>query len=123
MQLWRRRTRSAPPRPYKRVQPTPGEPVEVQILSEGSIDILHARDVSVGGLGVYVPHGFEGCKIEEEVDLVVTLPQTRTFSAKGVIRHVTGVAEISGYFGVEFTQIRAEHRAAIQEYVHRRSRP
>jgi c-di-GMP-binding flagellar brake protein YcgR len=111
-----------PSRPVKRVQPGPAEPVEVQILGESSIDILHARDVSVGGLGVYVSHGFRGCKLEDEVDLVITLPRTRTFAAKGVIRHVTGGPEISGYFGVQFTQITPEHRATIQEYVERCSR-
>jgi c-di-GMP-binding flagellar brake protein YcgR len=120
---WRRKqTRSAPIRPYRRVQPPPSEPIEVQILSETSIDILHARDISIGGVGVYVPHGFRGCKIEDELDLVITLPRTRTFSAKGVIRHVTGVPDLSGYFGVEFTYVAPEHRALIQEYVNRRAK-
>jgi c-di-GMP-binding flagellar brake protein YcgR len=104
------------------VHPTSAEPVEVQILSESSIDILHARDVSIGGVGIYVSHGFEGCKIDEEVDLVITLPETRTFQAKGVIRHVTGSPELTGYFGVEFTRIAPENRALIQEYVSRQSR-
>ena len=72
-----RRARSRDPRFDRRptrVRPLPGASVEVQIMGTNSLDILHARDISVRGVGVLVPHLFEGCDIDSRVELVVTLP-------------------------------------------------
>ena len=87
----RKRKKRASPSDVRsqRRRPSKSEPVEVQIIGGNSIDILHARDISATGLGVFVPHGFEGCDLDQEVELVITLPGTRTFMARGVIRHVT----------------------------------
>ena len=86
-------------------------------MGGNSIDILHARDISATGLGVFVPHGFEGCIIHEEVELVITLPETRTFMARGIIRHVTQRDHPEQYFGVEFTSIEQRHRSQVIAYV------
>lgn len=123
MRFWRSKkeseseTNAAEARPSRRVRPPKDRPVEVQIMGANSLDILHARDLSPSGVGVYVPHGFDGCDIDEEVELVITLPRTRTFMAKGVIRHVTRRDEPEAYFGVQFTQISAQHRAQITAFM------
>ena len=104
-------------RPAMRVRPTATHRVEVQIMGSNSLDVLHARDISVTGLGVYVPHGFEGCDIDAEVDLVITLPQSRAFLAKGVIRHVTEGDSDKGHFGVEFTQLSPGDQAQLERYI------
>ena len=89
----------------------------MQIIGGNSIDILHARDISATGLGVFVPHGFEGCNLDEEVELVITLPATRTFMARGIIRHITQRGQPEQYFGVEFTRIEQRHRNQVLAYV------
>jgi hypothetical protein len=122
MRLFWRRSRTGKvkrgrKRPSGRVHPLPDAPVEVQIMLPGSLDIVHARDVSVTGLGVYVPHGFVGCDLESEVELVVTLPGERSFMARGVIRHVTTRDEPARYFGVEFRGLAERNRICLAGYV------
>jgi hypothetical protein len=125
--LWRRKrasgagepARGRDARPELRVCPTPGAPVEVQIVGPNSIDVLRARDVSQNGVGVFVPHRFEGCEIDSDVQLVITLPGVKTFLARGVIRHVTGRGRSGEYFGVQFTEISERHRDELHEYIER----
>ena len=120
MSFWRKRPKtSTSPSEIRsqRRKPSKSDPVEVQIIGGNSIDILHARDISATGLGVFVPHGFDECDLDEEVELVITLPETRTFMARGVIRHVTNRDHPEQYFGVEFTQIDQRHRNQVLAYV------
>lgn len=110
-------------RPAARVRPLPTAPIEVQIMGAGTLDVLRVRDISATGLGVYVPHRFDGCDIDAEVELVITLPQLRPFLARGVIRHVTATGEPAEYFGVQFTELKDEHRQRIRHYVRTHSDP
>ncbi len=103
-------------RRHLRVQPSRADPVEVQIMGEDSLNILHARDVSVSGIGVLVPHRFEGCNIQNGVELVITLPGTRSFMARGQVIH-KHEDDITAYFGVEFTRLENRHRELIIKYV------
>lgn len=100
-----------------RAIPPRDEPVEVQIMGRGHLDVLHARNVSSTGIGVYVPHGFAGIDLAEEVELVVTLPGRRSFLARGVIKHVTHEGANSRHFGLEFTHLATRDRASILEWV------
>ncbi len=99
-----------------RVRPDPQRPVEVQVMGPGFIDVLHARDVSTTGLGIFVPHGFVGCDVKQGVDLVIKLPGKPSFSASGVLRHRT-TEGLRSFFGVELTRISDRAREALREYV------
>lgn len=83
-----------------------------------SIDVLDARDISATGLAVYVPHRFEGCDVHSEVALIIKLPRTRSFMAKGTVVHLTA-DERDANFGVEFTELADQHRAEIRAYIER----
>jgi c-di-GMP-binding flagellar brake protein YcgR len=98
-----------------RVQADPSAPVRVDIMGRGFLDVLSARDISVGGLGISVPHGFEGCDIDSEVELIVTLGRTRPFKTRGAIRHHGQAGQ--RLFGVEFTALSAEQQQAIEAYI------
>ena len=100
-----------------RVRPTAALPVEVQIIGKGSLDVLRTRDLSVSGVGVWVEHRFAGCDIESPVELVITLPRSRPFLAKGIIRHLTQDGEPSEYLGVELTELSRANREQIAAYV------
>ena len=106
-----------PTRSETRVSPSAGAPVEVQIMGPGRLDVLNARNVSQTGIGVYVPHGFVGCDLEAEVELVITLPSERSFLARGLIKHHTDGGSEGHHFGLVFTEISQEHRAVIRSYV------
>lgn len=119
MGFFTRKTEDAA-RQARRAVPLRLSPVEVQVMGRASLDVLHARNVSATGVGVYVPHGFAGFDLAEEVELVVTLPRTQPFLARGVIKHVTDSANEARHFGLYFTQIKKAHRVAIERYVRSR---
>lgn len=98
-----------------RVKPPKAAAVEVQIMGTDHLDVLPARDISVSGIGVQVPHRFAGCDLGTEVELVITLPGLRSFKAYGIIRHWSGSS--SDHFGVQFTRIDARHVSAISSYI------
>ena len=103
-------------RANERVTPDPDQPIRVQIVGEGFMDEVLARDIGIGGLSVTVSHGFEGCNIGAPVELVVTMGRARPFLAHGRIRHHSLLGE-GPHFGVEFTRIRPEDRQRIARYV------
>lgn len=90
-------------------------------MGPGFIDVLHARDVSASGLGIFVPHGFVGCDVKQGVDLIVKLPDKPSFSASGMLRHRT-TEGLRSFFGVELTRISDRARQAILDYVEDRRR-
>jgi hypothetical protein len=98
-----------------RVQPPKAAGVEVQIMGTDHIDVLPAKDISISGIGVTVPHRFAGCDLGTEVELVITLPGMRSFRAYGIIRHWTG--STSDHFGVQFTRIESKHVTQISSYI------
>jgi hypothetical protein len=104
----------------KRVEPSGNAPVEVQVMGRASLDVLHARNVSTTGLGVYVPHGSAGFDLAAEVELIVTLPSVTPFSARGEIKHVTAARDNPNHFGLVFTQISDANRQSIERYVEAR---
>jgi hypothetical protein len=100
-------------RAHSRVRPKPGETIEVQVIGTDFLDIMEVRDISAGGLGLQVPHLFEGSSLESQVDVIIKLPRERPFSARGVIRHVSN----GTWFGVEFTLLPDPARLRIERYV------
>ena len=85
-------------------------------MGRGFLDVLHARDISTGGLGIRVPHDFEGCDIHSEVELIITLGRARPFKAMGAIRH-HGRPGAEHIFGVEFLGLSPEQQQAVDDYV------
>jgi hypothetical protein len=98
------------------VQADPTAPIRVDIMGNGFLEVLQARDVSLGGLGVSVPHGFAGCDLNGEVQLIVTLGRARPFKVMGVIRHYSKTAR-DHVFGLEFVALAPEQVEAIQAYI------
>lgn len=109
-------------RSEQRYQPPASLTVEVHIMGSESLNILRARDISPSGIGVHVPHGFSPGDLDSELDLVVTLPGSRSFLARGRVRHQNHIA-IPNFFGVEFTDMKPEHRDEIRRFVRRLAEP
>ena len=98
-----------------RVRPASRYPVEVHIMGDKFLDIFRARDISVTGIGIYVPYRFHGCNILEEMDLCISLPHERPFMAKGNVVHRTG--DDRPFFGIVFTSISEKNRLRVQNYI------
>jgi len=101
-------------RRYIRVAQEVDHPIGVHINGENFFDILTAKDISIGGLGIVAPHEFKGCRIDRLVSLVITLPYPikKSFMAKGTIKHV-----VDERFGVMFVEIDKKSRDRVREYV------
>ena len=104
-------------RVHERIKPDPKHPIEIQIMGKNFIDILNAEDISEGGIGIIVPHKFEGCDIDSPVELVITLPPDNCFKAQGKIRHYSQQLTDKGIFGVEFTDMKKKNWKDISLYV------
>lgn len=75
------------------------------------LEVLKVDDISLGGIGVRVPHGFNLGDFKQSVQLIVSLPGHKPFKAEAIIRHREG----QGRFGVEFTKI--ANTEIIREYI------
>ncbi len=100
-----------------RFRPHPSRPVSVQVMGPHSIDVLTARDIALKGVGIYLPHGFEGWRECPRVELVITLPGQRPFLAKGRVRHSTNDLKNESFFGVEFVELPVKRREQIRRYL------
>ncbi|PJZ27488.1 pilus assembly protein PilZ [Leptospira hartskeerlii] len=100
-----------------RVVPFPKQPVQLQLMGNGFLDILIAQDVSEGGIAVRVPHKFDGCDIHSSVEIVVSLPGYKPFKALGKIKHLSASKEAQGLFGLQFTQIDVKGKGFLLDYV------
>jgi len=63
-----------------------------------------------------VPHEFKGCRIDQPVSLIVSLPEPvkTNISVSGIIRYISYTRQI---FGVAFVNLKKEDRKKIQRYV------
>ncbi len=102
----------------ERVKPLDSHPIEIQIMSNNSIDILRAFDISIKGVGVRIPTHYELDCSNKNVDLVITLPGSRPFQATGIVRHIsTDREKVKPCFGVEFTRIADSCISNIKSYM------
>jgi c-di-GMP-binding flagellar brake protein YcgR len=99
-------------RVFPRVAPDPGHPIEVQIMGDGFLEVVRARDISVGGISVVVPHQFAGCDLDTQVEVVVKLRGGKAFSVSGKIRHAR-----DNIFGIMFVKLAERDREKIMAYV------
>lgn len=98
-----------------RIEPDPDAPIEVQIMGEGFLDVLHARNICENGIGIFVSHGFIDCKIDREIKLCITLPGHPPFLANARIVHETNCEK--NFFGVVFTKIFVVDQRRIHSYM------
>lgn len=94
--------------------PRRNEPISVQLIGNGFIEMLSARDISTGGLAVAIQHDVDPAVLTDELQIIVSLPGARSFSAQGLVRHISTSAKM---FGVQFTSIKPNDLASLEAYV------
>lgn len=95
---------------------TVGDPGGWETGAETFLDVLLCEDVSEGGVAVRVSHDFEGCRIDDPVKLILTLPGKPPLTLAAHVRHIADLADVS-IFGVEFDELDRSNAAAIAAYV------
>ncbi|KPA15213.1 Type IV pilus assembly PilZ domain protein [Candidatus Magnetomorum sp. HK-1] len=104
-------------RRFVRVKPEKKNPVTVNINGKNFLKILYAHNISEGGISVTVPEKFDGCEINKDVSLVISLPKPikSSFVVSARIIHVENEK-----FGVKFLDLKDEHRENLKRYVFHR---
>jgi hypothetical protein len=101
-----------------RVRPAMREPIEVQFVAAGMLDIVHAVDVSERGIALRLNMRVDPRMIGTQVDLVVNLPGFAPFHTKGVIRRVS---PSDGYIvGIKFLALPPKGVESIHTYIEHR---
>ncbi len=107
-------------RKHTRVLPFDEEPVEVHLMGTGLIDVLKAKDISLGGIGILAPHHFDEWDLHEKIDILVALPgDLADFRARGVIKQIGKKSQELGIYGVQFTEIGPKGKQDLLVYVNR----
>jgi len=97
-----------------RAVPTTGQAIRVDINGDNFIDVVKATDISCGGLGVEVPHGFKGCNLNSLASVIIQLPHpvNEHITAKGRVIHIN-----EEKFGISFVSISQSSEDKIQDYI------
>jgi c-di-GMP-binding flagellar brake protein YcgR len=98
----------------KRVRPTAKEPIMIQLISDG----FETRDISATGAGIFVPIHLEGCPLKSPVNLIIELPDSEPFRARGRIVHRTKIGR--EFIGVQFLNLSQGQASIIARYIQRR---
>ena len=100
-----------------RVAPANKQPIRVDINGENFLDILHAQNISMGGIGIVVPHLFKECKVNDDVSFIVKVsdPVDRNIYFSGPIIHLSRT-----HFGVSFDHITPADRKDLRHYIYHR---
>ncbi len=101
-------------RKYFRAVPEKKHPVLLDINGENFIEMLTAVSLSQEGVGIRVPHGFKGCEINNEVELVLSLPYpiNQSILIFGKIKYINSLK-----FGISFNKMSSESKKIIREYI------
>ena len=102
---------------HYRVKAEKKYPIRIDINGENFVEILNAQDISLGGIGIIVPHQFKDCEIDDDVSIMLSLPipVKVTLSLSGKIKHLSQKA-----FGVQFTKMDKKTRKLILDYINLR---
>ncbi|TGK32697.1 PilZ domain-containing protein [Leptospira gomenensis] len=106
-------------RKFPRVVPARNEVIEIQLMGVNFIDILNAKDISIGGVAVEVPHLFEGCDLHSPIQMILTLPGKNPIKLSGKVKRKISGPEAS-LFGVEFGALEPKAKYLIESYIQSR---
>ncbi len=85
-------------------------------MGPGFLEIVNALNVSVGGIGVYIPHGLDAEYLNQPVEVILTLPRCRPVHLRGIIRHLDGYSDPC-HLGVEFGRLADTVQAVLERFV------
>ena len=105
-------------RRFPRFTPPSDAPIRIDINGENFIDIITATNISEGGVGITVEHGFEGCTLDNRVSFIIELPN----EPKNILIQVEGkITHFSGNrFGVAFLDTPEFTRHKVKKYLTKR---
>ena len=98
-----------------RVRPATREPIPVEIVAAGILEMGQLVDVSEGGVGVQLDAAASTDLTGMEVELLIKFPGTHGVYMKGVVKRVR--ADKSPVLGIQFVNLPMKALDAIRGYV------
>jgi c-di-GMP-binding flagellar brake protein YcgR len=98
-----------------RVRPATTEPISVEIVSAGALEMGQLVDISEGGVGVRLQAASGSDLTGMEVELLIAFPGTHGVYIKGVVRRIR--ADKSPVLGIQFVNLPMKALDAIRNYV------
>ena len=96
-----------------RVRPASREPIPVEIVAAGMLEMGQLTDVSEGGVGVQLETS--GMDLSgKEIELLIGFPGTHGVYVKGVVKRVVDGGRV---LGVQFIDLPPKALQAIRSYV------
>jgi len=97
-----------------RVQPETASPIRIDLMGRDFIEVTHATDISLQGVGIQVLHGFKGYDLHDKVELLIMLPIPVSHS----IRTAAHVVHLQGdLFGIEYENLQREDYKKVHQYI------
>jgi hypothetical protein len=98
-----------------RVRPATREPIPVEIVAAGILEMGQLMDISEGGVGVQLDNSSGTDLTGKEVELLIGFPGTHGVYVKGVVRRVR--PDKSPVLGIQFVDLPVKALDAIRNYV------
>ena len=97
-----------------RVRPASREPIPVEIVASGSLELGQLMDISEGGAAVQLDAASADLA-GKELELLIGFPGTHGIYAKGIVRRVR--MEASPVLGIQFVNLPSKALDAIRGYI------
>ena len=98
-----------------RVRPATREPIKVELVSAGMLEMGELMDVSEGGVGVKLDVVSSSEFVGVEFELIIKFPGMQAAYAKGVVRSVR--LDGGQVLGLQFVKLPEKTLFAIRNYV------
>ena len=85
-------------------------------MGPGFLEIVEATNISVGGVGVFIPHGIDRGSLNVKVEVILTLPAGKPVHLRGSIVHTRDEDDLC-HIGVRFLRLPASAEKAIRRFV------
>ena len=97
-----------------RVLPDKNQPIRIDINGDNFVDIFYVKNISMGGIGIEVPHRFKECSIDQDVSLIVKLPKpiNKHISFSSSIIHINNQV-----FGISFKNLTKQDKTLLKDYI------
>jgi c-di-GMP-binding flagellar brake protein YcgR len=85
-------------------------------MGPGFLEIVQATDISLGGVGVFIPHGVDPSVVGKKVEIILTLPACRPAHLRGSICHSDRENDLC-HIGIQFLRVPGNVEKALRRYV------
>jgi hypothetical protein len=101
------------------VRPHPTAPIEVQLMGDGFLEVVHAIDISTKCVGIFLEHGIDDQQFGSRAEVILVLPRCQAVHLRVRICHQNGSSD-QRHVSLEFLRLPPPAQSLLESYVARR---